>query len=134
MLGGNSPVTIWNRYRDKYYRTKIPTLCRCRQKTNHHHTGAGEGMVSNISSSIVFVIPLLDNYLSPHEWRELEDKTEKFTVKAEDYIAAGIHKHEIGDVTVPELRRSLEGQFVEIKAVNYSLLARLGKHIRAEGV
>ena len=134
MLGGNTPITIWNRHRKKYYRTEIHTLVRCKQKTAHQHSGAGESMVANIVSSLVFRIPLLDNYLSPHEWHELDDKTGKFTIKAEDYIAIGIHKHEIGDVTVPELRRTLGGQIVEIKAVNYSLYARLGKHIRAEGV
>ena len=134
MLGGNTPITIWNRHGEKYYRTEIHTLVRCKQKTDRHHSGAGEGMVANIVSSLVFRIPLLDDYLPPHEWRELDDKAGKFTVKAEDYIAMGIHKHEIGDVTVPELRRILGGQIVEVKAVNYNLLARLGKHIRAEGV
>ena len=134
MLGGNTPITIWNRHGDKYYRTEIPTLCRCKQKTDRHQAGAGEGMVANIVSSLVFRIPLLFNYLSPHEWQELEDKAGKFTVKTEDYIAIGLHKHEIGGVTVPELRRILGGQIVEVKAVNYSLYARLGKHIRAEGV
>ena len=134
MLGGNTPITIWNRHGNRYHRTEIHTLVRCKQKTESFHSGAGAGMVANIVSSLVFRIPLLDNYLPPHEWNELKDKAGRFTIKAEDYIAIGIHGHEIGDVTVPELRRILGGQLVEIKAVNYNLHARLGKHIRAEGV
>ena len=136
MLGGNTPVTIWNRLGEKYYRTEVSTLCRCRQKTDLLRSGVGESMVASIVSSLVFVIPLLDNYLPPFEWQELEDKTGRFTIKVEDYMAMGLHEYEIGDggLTVPKLKQKLPGQFVEIKAVGYNLYAHLGKHIRAWGV
>ena len=135
MLGGNSPVTIWNRHGDKYHRTEIRTLCRCRQKTDRVHSWAGGVMEANIVSSLVFVLPLLENYLPPLEWAALGDKAGRFTVKVEDYIAVGLHGYEIGrgGLTAPKLRQMLPGQFAEIKAASYNIYANLGKHIRAEG-
>ena len=132
MLGGNAPVTIWNRQGNGYYRTEIRTLCRCKLKTDRVVAGAG----ANIISSLVFVIPLLENYLPPLEWLGLEDKAGRFTVRVEDCIAAGLHPYEIGKdgLTVPRLREMLAGQFAEVKAVSYNIYAHLGKHVRAEGI
>jgi hypothetical protein len=68
-------------------------------------------------------------------------------VQADDYIAIGLHKLEIGVledypdledgaevVSAVELRKRLRYQIMQAKAVRYSLKTRLGRHIRAEGV
>ena len=136
MLGGNSPVTVWNRDGGgAFRRTLLETPCRVRHRTERAQSGHGAGRSVSVFSTLVFVIPLLENYLPPAEWEALEDKAGFFTVRPDDYIAAGLHGLEIGPggLKADEARRKLEGQFMAVQAVAYRLYAHLGKHIRAEG-
>lgn len=142
MLGGNDFITIWNRLGDKYYRHEIHAKCRYTQRSNHRSTGAGDTQNPSLLSTLVCRIPYVDNYLKPESWQNLseEERSKYFTVQIDDYLALGIHKYEIGknsaagEITIPDLRRKLQSDIMQAKAVRYSTKAMLGKHIRAEGV
>jgi len=142
MLGGNSFITIWNRIGNIYKRHEVNVKCRYTQKSISDHSGARDSMRANVSSVIICRIPYNEFYKSPPDWQELpeEEQGKYFTVQADDYIALGIQKYEIGkdkesgEITIPELRNKLHSDVMQAKGVRYSLHTTLGKHIRAEGV
>jgi len=140
MLGGNSFITIWNRSGNRFVRHEIHTKCRFTQRASTFATGSGENMYANVMSTLICRIPHLEAYRSPEEWQGLTDDEKKtyFTVQTDDILAVGIHRYEIGKepgmITAPELRKKLQSNVMEVKAVRYSLHTALGKHIRAEGV
>lgn len=143
MLGGNDFITIWNRLSNgRFIRQEITVKCRYTHKTVSTHTGAGRGMAANVASVTACRIPYVKNYRRPEVWVEMsaEDQRTYFTVQADDYLALGIHKYEIGadkvldEITLPKLREKLQSNVMEVKAVNDSTHTPLGKHIRVEGV
>jgi len=142
MLGGNSFITVWNRVGAKHVRREVPVKCRFTHRSIRNTSGVGDTMTANIAGTIICRIPYCKNYLPPEVWLGTDDTGREgfFTVRTDDYIALGVHKYEIGNdrdagnITVPELRRKLSSQIMQVKAVRYSLQTALGKHIRAEGV
>jgi hypothetical protein len=140
MLGGNSPITIWNRWDaqgTRFQRFVITERCRYTQKTAKLVSGAGDTSSAALLVSVVVRIPAVPQYRSQYEWENMPDaeRESTFTIQADDYIAMGIHDLDVGDgIPVTTLRDRLGSVVIQVKAINYSLHTVLGKHIRVEGV
>lgn len=143
MLGGNDFITVWNRLNNgRFIRHEVNVKCRYTHKTTASHSGAGRGMASNIESVTICRIPYTKGFVMPEIWTEMsaEEQKDHWTLQADDFLALGVHKYEIGtdevleEISVPKLRKKLQSNVMEVKAVRYSIHTQLGKHIRAEGV
>ena len=127
LLGCHETVTIWIKTRnpdtkkDEWERAVIPVAVKWDSKTIRTVTENG----AIIKQFIVVVIPYDESYKF------------KFNGKSGDLIALGEHSVEITGVspfTVSEVRRSLEPDVAEIKAVSSNFRVERGRHVRVEGV
>lgn len=100
-------ITIYNKFVDptnqrvSWYRTVVPN---CFWKAQNIMFSMGRYGVSQIgvlteNKTIVCRIPQDERYVNKREWRELEDKTEHFTLANEDIIILGEVDDIIDDYT-----------------------------------
>ena len=144
MLGVNTRLTIWNRYRDDdnkdaFSTFVIPYNCRYRIEKLRNISGQGDSFSSNIPHIQVVVIPFTKIYYkAPAEWRALDllDKKRFFTFQINDLIALGEQYVDITGIEPfreVDVKKELQPHIFNIRIVSDNTRDVHGKHWRIEG-
>jgi len=141
MLGCNSDVTVWNKWRDPasgrdvFIRHVLPVKCKFKSNIGRSVTGN----TANVASSFAAVVPWTEDYRPESVWKGMDEvcRGRYFTIQKGDIMALGTHETEITGVkpyTESMVKAGLLPDVFSVKAYAENARSARGRHIRVEGV